>query len=305
MKCPKCGYLGFDHVDKCRNCGYEFALASTSPSPELELPLKTASNEALPRPDELSFLDAAIASETVRRIEATRAAVDVEATRAPTPTPSSVPELPLFGMPIADDQPLITQASPPRAPLAVRRATPEVARLRTISPKAAAFDFDSPDRQSLLSQSTSVRTAASPVAHAHASGEEDASVGARLAAVLTDLLILAAIDLAVLYFTMQICGLTVDDLGILPKAPLLAFLLVQNGGYLVTFTAGGRTLGKMAAGIKVVSTEETSLDFGRAFIRELVWFVLAVPAGLGLLSILSRDRRGIHDRFAGTRVVRG
>ena len=300
MKCPKCGYLGFDHVDKCRNCGYEFALASTSSSPELELPLKTASNEALPRPDELSFLDAAIGSEAVRRIEAARPAVDVETTR--TVTPSSAPELPLFGMPIADDQPLITQASPPRAPLAVRRATPEVARLRTISPKAAAFDFDSPDRESLPSQSTSVRTAASRV---HPSGEEDASVGARFAAVLTDLLILAAIDLAVLYFTMQICGLTVDDLGILPKAPLLAFLLVQNGGYLVTFTAGGRTLGKMAAGIKVVSTEETSLDFGRAFIRELVWFVLAVPAGLGLLSILSRDRRGIHDRFAGTRVVRG
>ena len=39
----------------------------------------------------------------------------------------------------------------------------------------------------------------------------------------------------------------VDDLGMLPKGPLLAFLLVQNGGYLVAFTAGGQTLGKMAA----------------------------------------------------------
>jgi uncharacterized RDD family membrane protein YckC len=123
--------------------------------------------------------------------------------------------------------------------------------------------------------------------------------------VLTDLAILAAIDAVVIYFTIQICGLTLDDLGIVPKAPLFAFLLVQNGGYLVAFTAGGQTLGKMAAGIKVVSTERSPLDFGRAFIRELVWFVLAVPAGLGLLTVLSRDRRGIHDRFAGTRVVRG
>jgi uncharacterized RDD family membrane protein YckC len=36
-----------------------------------------------------------------------------------------------------------------------------------------------------------------------------------------------------------------------------------------------------------------------------MWVLLAVPAGLGFLSaIASRDRRGWHDRFAGTRVVR-
>ena len=50
---------------------------------------------------------------------------------------------------------------------------------------------------------------------------------------------------------MQICGLTAADLDLLPKAPLLAFFFVQNGGYLVAFTAGGQTLGKMAMGIKV------------------------------------------------------
>jgi uncharacterized RDD family membrane protein YckC len=134
---------------------------------------------------------------------------------------------------------------------------------------------------------------------------EDATVGARFAAFVADALILLAIDVAVVYFTMQICGIGLDDLGILPRAPLLVFLLVQNGGYLVAFTAGGQTLGKMAAGIKVVSAEpHSSLDVGRAFVRELVWLVLAAPAGLGLLTVLSRDRRGVHDRFAGTRVVR-
>jgi uncharacterized RDD family membrane protein YckC len=134
---------------------------------------------------------------------------------------------------------------------------------------------------------------------------EDATIGARFVAVVTDLLILAAIDAAVIYFTLQICGIGIDELGILPRAPLFAFLLVQNGGYLVAFTAGGQTLGKMLAGIKVVSTEPlASLGLGRAFVRELVWLVLAVPAGLGLLTVLSRDRRGVHDRFAGTRVIR-
>ena len=105
---------------------------------------------------------------------------------------------------------------------------------------------------------------------------------------------------------MQICGLTLEDLGILPKGPLLAFLLVQNGGYLVAFTAGGQTLGKMAAGIRVVPTEsDASLDLGRAFLRDADVVLLAVPAGLGFLTALfSRDHRGLHDRFAGTRVVR-
>ena len=135
--------------------------------------------------------------------------------------------------------------------------------------------------------------------------DEDAPIVARFAAVVTDLLILAVVDVVVVYFTMQICGIGLSDLRILPRAPLLAFLLVQNGGYLVVFTAGGQTLGKMIAGIKVVAAEPpVTLDFGRAFIRELIWLLLVAPAGLGLLTVFSRDHRGIHDRFAGTRVVR-
>jgi len=135
--------------------------------------------------------------------------------------------------------------------------------------------------------------------------DENATVTARILAVVIDLLLLSAIDAIVVYFTMQICGLTLEDLGVLPKGPLLAFLLVQNGGYLVAFTAGGQTLGKMAAGIRVVPTESASLDLGHAFLRELMWFLLAVPVGLGFVTALfSRDHRGLHDRFAGTRVVR-
>ena len=105
---------------------------------------------------------------------------------------------------------------------------------------------------------------------------------------------------------MVATGLTIWDLGVLPKGPLLAFLLIQNGGYLVVFTAGGQTLGKMAAGIKVVPAgSDEPLELGRALLRTLIWLVLAVPAGLGFLTaVLSRDHRGLHDRVAGTRVVR-
>ena len=27
MRCPKCSYLSYDDVERCRNCGYDFALA--------------------------------------------------------------------------------------------------------------------------------------------------------------------------------------------------------------------------------------------------------------------------------------
>ena len=94
-------------------------------------------------------------------------------------------------------------------------------------------------------------------------GSQDAGVGARLFAVVIDLLILAVVDAVVIYFTMQICDLTIDDLGILPKGPLLAFLLVQNGGYLVAFTAGGQTLGKMVAGIRVVQSDSDGVARSR------------------------------------------
>ena len=67
----------------------------------------------------------------------------------------------------------------------------------------------------------------------------------------------------VIYFTMQICGLTVAELGVLPKGPLLAFLIVQNGGYFVAFTAGGQTLGKMVAGIRVVQSDSDGVARSR------------------------------------------
>lgn len=37
MKCPKCGYLGFETTDRCRNCQYDFSLAPFPADPELTL----------------------------------------------------------------------------------------------------------------------------------------------------------------------------------------------------------------------------------------------------------------------------
>ena len=329
MKCPKCSYLGFERVDRCRNCGYDFSLIANLPEPDLTIRRQTETTHPL---EDLSLIDAASEWKPASRMSEVGADLDrvfgePEPERAPSvmpmplaaassaarPAAARAPlaapreELPLFGPPITDDEPLITKASPPRPPLAVRRATPEVPRLRT-EPALRTPSFDlalevtDPSPQSVLRPEDRVANAD----WKKDEESEDAGVGARLLAVMVDLLILAVIDAVVVYFTMQLCYLTIEDLSILPKGPLLAFLFVQNGGYLVAFTAGGQTLGKMVAGIRVVQSDsEGSLDLGRAFLRTLMWVVLAVPAGLGFLSALfSRDHRGLHDRFAGTRVVR-
>ena len=105
---------------------------------------------------------------------------------------------------------------------------------------------------------------------------------------------------------MQICGVALEELALLPKGPLVVFLLVQNVGYLVAFTVGGQTLGKMAAGIKVVAGDcDAAVDVPRALKRTVMSLLLAVPGGLGLLpTLFDKEHRGLHDRFAGTRVVR-
>lgn len=268
MKCPKCGYLGFEDADRCRNCGYEFSLSAPFALPELPLRIDTQERPL----DEVTL---------------------------PEPSPIEG-ELPLFGadFPQADDEPLIKHVSAPRTPLAVRRSTPEVPRLRTEQPRAQSFDLAPSDSAPARSRVSTTSTPQPAV--------QDAGVWSRLLAVAIDLLILAVVDAVVIYFTLRIVGLNIQDLSSLPKGPLIAFLLVQNGGYLVAFTAGGQTLGKMATGIRVVAAEPAStLDVSHALVREAMWLLLAAPAGLGFLpALFTRDRRGLHDRLAGTRVVR-
>jgi uncharacterized RDD family membrane protein YckC len=267
MKCPKCSYLGFGDLDRCRNCGYEFSLSDTIDLPDLAIRSESGPGEPLPA-------------------------------------------LPLFapGIGIDNDTPLITRPSPPRAPLSVRRSTPDIARLRTTSQRAATLDLDldGSDDVAPASRRLAVRSESAQSPQVVSDAPADAGVSRRLAAAVVDTSILMAIDLAVVYFTMQICSVSPSEFGLLPKVPLTAFLLVQNIGYLLAFTAGGQTLGKMAAGLRIVSAESgTSLDMNRAVKRTVAWLVLAIPAGLGLLSAcFSHDHRGLHDRFAGTRVIR-
>jgi uncharacterized RDD family membrane protein YckC len=89
------------------------------------------------------------------------------------------------------------------------------------------------------------------------------------------------------------------------QAFLRAWVLVWPVAYLVlAHGTSGQTLGKWVMDERVVSVDGATIGYGRALGRAAAW-VLAAIVGIGLLSVAwRRDKRGWHDRLAGTRVVR-
>lgn len=319
MKCPKCGYLGFETSDRCRNCGYDFSLSQhVSPAPELPLqqtggagaPLADldltarATPRAVERPPELD-LDRVIGAQTVV------AAPRPRAVEAP-PEPPGPAGLPLFTPGTNDAAETTPVAAPRRAgtPLSVRRATPDVPRGRSVRPPRPTPRRD----DSALALELEPAPGAAPdlptrpVCPRVAVPERPAaaSVVSRLLAAVIDIVLMGAVSTAVLYFTLAIAGLTVDEVRLLPVMPLGAFLLLLNGGYLVAFTAaGGQTIGKMTTGIRVMNDDYQRVDFTGALLRSGGCVVSLLTAGAGFLPVFfGAERRALQDRVAGTRVVR-
>ncbi|MES1165752.1 MAG: RDD family protein [Verrucomicrobiota bacterium] len=90
------------------------------------------------------------------------------------------------------------------------------------------------------------------------------------------------------------------DLG----AAVAAVVPLLVGVYLVTFwRISGQTPGKWLLGLKVVSVDGRPLTVGRAALRFIGYLLSALPFYLGFLWILGPERRGWHDRLAGTQVI--
>ena len=311
MRCPKCQYISFGSGNRCRNCGYDFSLADEA-APFEDLPIQTGDEPIGP------LRDLPLGAGAPGRAPGPSSVPPPAPTSAAAPAtgagrdgaPGSTADLPLFSFATADDRPLVAVPAVPRPPLAVRRDPPVITRLRRSpiddEPGDADFDPAGPPR-------------ARSRAHTPAFADEDAREGpagssggpapvpARLLAGTLDVAIMGAIDLAVIFLTLRFTGLTVADLALLPLVPMAAFLLLLNGGYLVMFTAaGGQTIGKMAAAVRVVPDNgRVRVPFATAIVRAAAYLMALLPAGLGLLPILfSPDGRAIHDRLSSTRVVK-
>lgn len=318
MKCPKCHYIGFEATDRCRNCGYEFSLADdVAAAPDLSIAMD---DEPGPLAD-LAFREDTPAASgrpaTPRALDLDRV---IGAPEPAMPGPSATaPDLPLFSASAtpASDRRIQTPAPPgtlrtpspatphtpaPRRPLGGRRPVIEPPRLRPRQrdPRVETATLDLPlppvaapgeavDRMSLET------TIMGP-----------APFGTRVAAGAIDLVLLGAIDLVTVWLTLRLVGLTFAEWHVLPLAPLAAFFLILNGGYLTLFTvASGQTIGKMSLGLKVVSEDAGPVPPGAASLRALAALASTVCLGMGLWPAAADDEgRALHDRLAQTRVVR-
>jgi uncharacterized RDD family membrane protein YckC len=334
MKCPKCDYLGFETGDRCRNCGYDFSLLALA-EPAADLPLGTewaraVENVPLLRP--LSAADPALRAPAAEELDLplmttdpSAASPSPEAAVAITGSVATVPRLraaparverpsglPLFSGDAARPlEPRVQVPATPRAPVAVRRAS-EFPRFKSTMPPRATPSgdevsaFEEPARHDAVSAS---RPVVVPPPRQHARGaparQEACGPTPRALAALIDGAILLAIDLVVVYLTLRMAELPIDQWRALPPLPLLAFVSLLAFGYHTAFTAfGGQTIGKMAARIRVVSDDETALRPARVFQRTLTGALSLVTLGLGYVpALVATDGRALHDRLAHTRVV--
>jgi uncharacterized RDD family membrane protein YckC len=125
----------------------------------------------------------------------------------------------------------------------------------------------------------------------------------RVAALCYDVLLLAAL---VLSYTLLVVAARLGK----PVPPgtwwfplsLVAVVVLFFSGF---WAHGGQTLGMRAWRIRVVRDDGSALTWPRAAARFALGIVAAAPAGLGLWwSLLDERKRGWHDRWTRTRVVR-
>lgn len=200
-----------------------------------------------------------------------------------------------------DDAPLVPPPAA-RPPLAVRRSTPEVPRNRPRTTRPVKIDSLNLE-PTAPARSTAARAATETVASLMTAP----ALGVRVGAGLIDVLLLAAVNAAVLYLTLRVTGLqnTLEDLRILPPVPLISFIALLTFGYVSAFTVGGgQTIGKMMLNLRVIGDDGRPVDAAGGMLRALGCMLVPLTLGLSYLpALFSSDHRALHDRLAGTRVV--
>ena len=204
----------------------------------------------------------------------------------PLATSSSLPLFPLESGESGQAEPA------PRALLGVRRPTPALPRVRSRPPRRkmeSRLSFES--ARDVRGGSEVSPRVAPPLT--------------RLAAGLVDVGLMVSLDAVVVVLTLRLAGLDVGSLGAVPLVPLAAFLILLNAGYVVVLTlAGGQTFGKMVFGVRVVDQTGRRVTTSVALLRAIAYLVSVLPLGLGIVwMFLDSERRALHDRVAGTRVL--
>ncbi len=143
--------------------------------------------------------------------------------------------------------------------------------------------------------------------------DRTAPLGRRIAAGLIDLAAIAGIGLVALLASGQPLAAVATPGTLVLTAAIAMFYRIFSEG-----TAGMATPGKRLLGLRLRPPEGGRLDFAVVALRAWPWWLAGALAGIdpqlipagALLSlaalipiVFSSDRRGLHDRMAGTRVI--
>ena len=342
MRCTKCHYLSFEPEPRCRNCGHDLSLEEGSAfnlaSASLDRRGDSEESGEFAESHGSARTAAAVlapprrsAATTSSRIPTADLPLFVQSMQGVSDQLAHAPHGASHAEPDAEElEPLVKVPARPRTPVSVRRTTPDPARLRakygmSPTPEPDLWSNIAPDpidRVDLHDEVTTFQdlplTATSAMSwpseptpeRLPAGWQEPVGAGPRLFAALIDAALLGGISAAVLYFTLQVTGLSLGQIGLLPALPVAGLLLMMFAGYLLMFTvASGQTVGKMAMHLRVVGTSAEAvindrITMPQAVVRSLAALPSVLVLGLGFLPALAGAGLALHDRIAHTRVVR-
>jgi len=133
--------------------------------------------------------------------------------------------------------------------------------------------------------------------------------GRRLVAYIIDSIVLSVIGCGVsagiIAVVALLSGGSEDAVARLDLPVQCLGLLIAAGYFVVFWATTGQTLGKMAMGIKVISTNGLPVSWGKAVLRYIGYIVSGIPLSLGFIwAAFDAKRQGWHDKIASTYVVR-
>ena len=128
----------------------------------------------------------------------------------------------------------------------------------------------------------------------------------RIAALLIDMVVQLALLLIVIIGLAGASGSVSSDYGAAAFVTAYVLVLVAYPTAFETLSRG-KTLGKMALGIRVIGDDGSPVRFRQALVRALVgvfeiWTLVLAPIGL-ITSIISARGKRLGDLFAGTYVI--
>jgi uncharacterized RDD family membrane protein YckC len=273
MKCPKCGLLSSNELERCKRCGADWVKERA----HIETQIETRSQERARREAEAlsAKIPPSIETETKPEAETSEALRGLEGLQGLMAEPEEVPA----AQPHAEAGPMLEQAE---AAVALDREFDrlyETLRAREVgggSPRWGGFFR-------------------------------------RSSAFSIDLMVLSMLSSLLFYLInvgfqvgMSAHGqtMTVDHLFSLIHIFVLAWLGLVAGYFVMLPAMSGMTVGKWLLGLKIVAANRAPISYPQAMLRWL-GYALSAPLGLGFLWIMvSREKRAWHDLLARTWVVR-